>query len=219
MDPYYKVSDPQDEVTFGTPMYLSPEVLQNKSLSKENDLYAFGLILFEICTGEQPFRKSGGDLINQILNEPAPTPSRRMTPWPYSATLEALILNLLSKSPQSRCNAEEIKSVIQGDIDQALINQMDFDAESTLTQKSSFLRSLEETHDLNEDQFMDSPIPTVPEIHPTLQSARVHSTITATLSRHLKDTFSSSAWIQNALWMSMGIVTTLFVLWLMDLLR
>ena len=137
-----------------------------------------------------------------------------MTPWPYSATLEALILNLLSKDPQSRCGAQEIKNVIQQDIDQLLELQHAFDAESTLTQKASFLQSLEATHEVDESELFESPIPVITEIQPRMQSARVNSTLTSTLSRQIKQTLHSSAWVQNLLWMSIGIALTLLILWL-----
>ena len=153
-------------------------------------------------------------LIHQILNEAAPTPSRRMTPWPYSATLEALILNLLSKDPHSRCGAQEIKSVIQQDIDQIVKNQYAFDAESTLTQKASFLQSLEVTHEVDESALFESPIPTVTEIQPSIQSARVNSTLTSTLSKQIKQRIHFSDWIHNLFWMSIGIGLTLFILWM-----
>ncbi|KAK8864991.1 hypothetical protein M9Y10_010519 [Tritrichomonas musculus] len=41
----------------GTPAYLAPEILTDENYSKPGDVYAFGLIVYEIITGEKPFKK------------------------------------------------------------------------------------------------------------------------------------------------------------------
>eukprot|EP01097_Dermamoeba_algensis_P005996 TRINITY_DN3774_c0_g1_i1.p1 TRINITY_DN3774_c0_g1~~TRINITY_DN3774_c0_g1_i1.p1 ORF type:complete len:520 (+),score=48.87 TRINITY_DN3774_c0_g1_i1:147-1706(+) len=39
----------------GTPLYMAPEVLQNKRITKKVDVYSFGIVLWELLTGEAPF--------------------------------------------------------------------------------------------------------------------------------------------------------------------
>lgn len=44
-------------VTAGTPAYMAPELLENKHYTKSVDLYAFGVLLWEIFSGEIPFNR------------------------------------------------------------------------------------------------------------------------------------------------------------------
>ncbi|HEX9674904.1 MAG TPA: protein kinase [Anaerolineales bacterium] len=87
--------------TAGTVDYLAPEVLRGEPASAQSDLYALGVLLYELLTGELPFR--GEDplaVITQHL-EADPRPPSELNPEIRPA-LEALILRLLSKRPAER---------------------------------------------------------------------------------------------------------------------
>ncbi len=57
----------------GTFQYMAPEVLQGSSPSKQSDIWSFGLLLYEMLTGIQPFlRTTVSQIIVAILNEPIP---------------------------------------------------------------------------------------------------------------------------------------------------
>lgn len=85
----------------GTPEYMAPEQACGQPVSPRTDLYAVGIILFEMLTGQLPFR---GDspmhvAIQQVQAHP-PAPSSLVDGLP--AELEELILRLLAKDPEQR---------------------------------------------------------------------------------------------------------------------
>lgn len=53
----------------GTPYYLAPELWNNKSCTKASDIWALGVILYELCCHSYPFPASTEDeLKNKVLN-------------------------------------------------------------------------------------------------------------------------------------------------------
>ena len=87
-------------VLSGTLAYMSPEQLRGARLDLRSDIYAAGLVLYQMCTGRAPFTESGAMLIDAILNRPIPQP-RKLNPE-ISPTLEAVILKAVNKDPRSR---------------------------------------------------------------------------------------------------------------------
>jgi serine/threonine-protein kinase len=92
----------------GTPDYVAPEVIEGRSTDHRSDLYALGVVLYELLTARRPFL---GDTPFTILEkhcheEPKP-PSRLQAGIP--GELEALTLRLLAKAPEERPgSAEEV---------------------------------------------------------------------------------------------------------------
>ncbi len=88
--------------TFGTPHYLSPEqVVSSAGAVPQSDLYAVGVMLFEIFTGQLPFQAAHPfDVALLHLTEPPPEP-RQLQPH-LSPALEAVILKSLAKKPEER---------------------------------------------------------------------------------------------------------------------
>ena len=85
----------------GTLPYMAPELLRGESATPLSDVYAYGVMLYEIATARRPFA-SGADavLMSDILNR-APTPPRQINPA-LPRWLDELILQLLSKEAQRR---------------------------------------------------------------------------------------------------------------------
>jgi serine/threonine protein kinase len=99
--------------TAGTVYYLAPEVLKGEPAGVQSDLYALGVMLYELLSGEPPFQ--GDDpiaVISQHL-EAEPKPPSKINPEIRPA-LEALILRLLSKAPADRpISAASVAEVLE----------------------------------------------------------------------------------------------------------
>ncbi|MBI4747797.1 MAG: protein kinase [Acidobacteria bacterium] len=85
----------------GTPEYMSPEQCLGHTVDARTDIYSFGVMLFELLTGQLPFRDTtiSNILLKQISEHP---PYLRKFRPELPASLESFILRLLSKLPSSR---------------------------------------------------------------------------------------------------------------------
>ena len=92
----------------GTPNYVAPEMIDGRGTEPRSDLYALGLILYELLTGRTPF---SGDspfaILKKHCSEEPPPPSSLQPDVP--AELEAIVLQLLRKDPAERpASAEDL---------------------------------------------------------------------------------------------------------------
>ncbi|HEU4409005.1 MAG TPA: serine/threonine-protein kinase [Polyangiaceae bacterium] len=93
----------------GTLQYMSPEQIDARGLDGRSDLYCLGLIFYELLAGEPPFRSpSPRELLNLHCTAPPP-PLRDEVRRGLPKGLEALLFQLLEKSPQARpASANEV---------------------------------------------------------------------------------------------------------------
>ncbi|MGH8455730.1 MAG: serine/threonine-protein kinase [Stenotrophobium sp.] len=102
----------------GSPLYMSPEQVRNVTLGPACDLYALGAVLFQLLTGEPPFRAASMPaLLELIRNTPAPRVEslRKDVPKP----LCDLVARLLLKDPEQRfTHGRELASALTRLFDQ-----------------------------------------------------------------------------------------------------
>ncbi len=96
----------------GTPEYMSPEQARGAQLDHRSDLYAVGVILYQLTTGLLPFESdSAVGFATKHLTEEPPPPSKRRPDARLSPGMERLILKALSKNPADRPqNADAFKA-------------------------------------------------------------------------------------------------------------
>lgn len=97
----------------GTVSYMSPEQIQGKAVDQRSDLFAFGIILHEMVTGEHPWRRGSTlDTMHAILHDAAPAIDAASGP---NAELAPLIRKLLAKNPAERyASAEAVLEALAG---------------------------------------------------------------------------------------------------------
>ena len=98
----------------GTPQYMAPEQAQAEAVDARADLYALGVVLYELLAGRPPFEGgSVSSLIYRHIHEAPPPLSEVAAPRPIPAALEAAVMRLLEKRPEDRFqSAREVQTAL-----------------------------------------------------------------------------------------------------------
>ncbi len=102
------------EVMAGTPAYMSPEQFAGKEVTTKSDIYALGLVLYEIFTGKRVFEAGSLDELKRMHESSAP-----MNPSSWVKDLDPLvervILRCLEKNPAKRlASAKQVADALPG---------------------------------------------------------------------------------------------------------
>lgn len=92
---------------FGTMEYMAPELWRGQPATVKTDLYAFGVLAYEVLTGERPFRGVNEETLMRQHQEEAP-PS---LPDRIPVTVRHLVLRLLAKDPTQR--PQDARTVVE----------------------------------------------------------------------------------------------------------
>ncbi len=124
-------ADESDAVTrtgslLGTPLYMSPEAALGQKVDGRADLYALGLILFQMATGQLPFRDAQPLRVLYMHAHQVPPSPATLAPGRVPAALDALILRLLAKNPADRpADATSVAQALRAIADARTIEEPD----------------------------------------------------------------------------------------------
>jgi len=97
-----------DGTVFGTPRYMSPEQAQGKPIDHRSDLYAVGIVLYELLVGEPPFVDRDAVVVMAKHIREQPPPLRRAAPLrSLPASLQRVLDRALAKTPEARFQSAE----------------------------------------------------------------------------------------------------------------
>ncbi len=105
----------RDGTVFGTPEYMAPEQAEGEKLDGRTDIYALGIILYQLVTGDVPFRATNfvALLTKQVSEKPTP-PRERRPDLDIPEGLEEVILRCIAKSAGDRyATAHELAEALE----------------------------------------------------------------------------------------------------------
>ena len=100
-------------IVLGTPMYMSPEQLNAEPITGHSDLFSLGVTLYELLTGEVPFKASNiAELMTKITSDDPPPISGRRSG--VTARLDAVLRKAMAKRPEDRfANGAEMAGALR----------------------------------------------------------------------------------------------------------
>lgn len=110
-----QVAPEDDEIFGGTPAYMSPELLAGGAPTVTSDLYAAGVIFYEMLTGSAPLPRNlpAMMLLTRRMHETAEMPSHRAPERGITNELDAIIAKVLARAPEDRfTSATELATAI-----------------------------------------------------------------------------------------------------------
>jgi hypothetical protein len=116
---------------FGTPHYMSPEQCAGTNVDQRTDIYAVGVMLYELACGKVPFDADNlmGILTKHLYENPI-APHELAPPVDVSPALEAIILKCLQKKPEVRYQtmaelAADLDSLERGQTPRAVLDKVE----------------------------------------------------------------------------------------------
>jgi len=103
----------QPGAMMGTVAYMSPEQVRGESLDARTDIFSFGLVLYEMATGQQAFHGNTTGIVTDAILNRAPTPLGRMVSYD-GLELERIVTKALQKDRNLRYqSAADVRGDLQ----------------------------------------------------------------------------------------------------------
>jgi len=100
----------------GTPGYLAPEQARTSEVDERADIYALGVVLFEMLTGERPFGgESQASVVLKHLEVEPPSLLDRLTGLPPA--VDAMVRLMLAKEPAERPTLDEVRGFLRAQVE------------------------------------------------------------------------------------------------------
>ncbi|WP_052213756.1 serine/threonine-protein kinase [Belnapia sp. F-4-1] len=98
----------------GTPAYMAPEQLRGETVDQRADLWAAGVVLYQLLSGEKPFSGGITSIMQKVLNTD-PVPPSRIGPSPTGTpAIDAIVARAMAKAPEDRfASAAEFAVALQ----------------------------------------------------------------------------------------------------------
>ena len=100
-------------VMLGTPEYMSPEQARGLSVDYRTDIYALGIVMFEILTGDRPFPSTGDAFSTLMYHAEEPPPSLGSILPDLPTEMIQLVDAMLKKEPGARPSLAAVRTVIK----------------------------------------------------------------------------------------------------------
>ena len=157
----------QTGIALGTAGYLSPEQIQGSEVDARTDIFALGILAYELITSSRPFAgKSLSNVLYKILNEEPPAPSSVRADCPPE--LEAIVLKAMRKPPEERFQtAHEMAEAIRA-IEFTRSNSEDAAADDETT---GILRSIVNRMERSKPAPRHGPVADDPDLTPATGTA------------------------------------------------
>lgn len=102
-----------DGQILGSPSYMSPERFENRPTDIKADIYALGIVLFELFAGRPPFEGSVQQIIDAHRQQPVPNLAELIPDLPPQVT--RAIHGMLAKNPKQRlANVDQVLEILSG---------------------------------------------------------------------------------------------------------
>ena len=85
---------------FGTPLYMSPEQCRGVGSDTRTDAYSFGVLAYQVLTGDVPFTGNALEIARHHLSDPPDAPSTRNAE--LADRVDRVLLRMLAKDPADR---------------------------------------------------------------------------------------------------------------------
>jgi serine/threonine protein kinase/tetratricopeptide (TPR) repeat protein len=104
----------REGLVVGTVPYMSPEQVEGKPVDQRTDIFSLGVLLYEMATGDRPFRgENSAQVVSSILRDDPPTVAERKAELPFH--LSRIVRHCLEKDPKKRYqSALDLKNELQG---------------------------------------------------------------------------------------------------------